>query len=324
MHRSGTSLVAGAIRLLGVSLGDPNKLSPPGPDNPAGYWEVRSIKELDDEVLAEMGGAWDHPPVLAPGWERGAALDQFRERASRLLDEVFGRREERAPIVAWKDPRLSLLLPFWATVTPISHSIVVIRDPREVAASLADRNGMEPSQTALLWLRYLFASRAAGHAQLVVRHRDLFDDLPAVLAAISVFLDLPTPDSATEVAVREHLQPSLYHHVALAERPPAENPVVAMADLVWNGGEVAFDLLPEAVADALAQGWLRPPADGEALAQARAKIVKQQETIKRRARKAAAAAEARRSGGGGTSTSGSSSPAAVGGPLPVNATEARP
>jgi hypothetical protein len=83
MHRSGTSLAARMLSLLGVSLGSPEGLLPPGPDNPAGYWENKSIQEFDDELLADRGGAWDHPPVLAPGWERDAALEPHRLRASR-------------------------------------------------------------------------------------------------------------------------------------------------------------------------------------------------------------------------------------------------
>ena len=70
MHRSGTSLAARMLSLLGVSLGAPEGLLPPGPDNPAGYWENKSIQEFDDELLADRGGAWDQPPVLVPGWEQ--------------------------------------------------------------------------------------------------------------------------------------------------------------------------------------------------------------------------------------------------------------
>ena len=46
MHRSGTSFTAKAIQLLGASLGGPEGLMAPGPDNPSGYWENRDIKEL--------------------------------------------------------------------------------------------------------------------------------------------------------------------------------------------------------------------------------------------------------------------------------------
>ena len=62
----------------------------PGPDNPKGYFEVQSIMQLDDELLAHLGGAWDQPPVLDPGWEHTPGLEPFRARAAEILDDTFG------------------------------------------------------------------------------------------------------------------------------------------------------------------------------------------------------------------------------------------
>src|SRR5215207_7581966 len=129
MHRSGTSFTAYALQLLGVSLGAPDRMMAPGPDNPAGYWENRDIKELNDEVLARFGGSWDQPPVFRRGWEQDARLDPLRTRASDVLDDAFGVARTRQGFIGWKDPRLSLLLPFWRTVTPIATTIVMVRDP---------------------------------------------------------------------------------------------------------------------------------------------------------------------------------------------------
>jgi hypothetical protein len=171
MHRSGTSFIAGALRFLGVSLGDPERMLRPGSDNPKGYFEVQSIVELDDELLAHLGGAWDQPPVLDPGWEHGPGLEAFRSRAAAILDDTFGPTSQREAVIAWKDPRLSLLLPFWRTVTPIATTIVVVRDPVEVALSLGARGyPVGASQAASLWLRYLFGA-TAGDAERVVRPR---------------------------------------------------------------------------------------------------------------------------------------------------------
>src|ERR1700704_4698211 len=113
MHRSGTSFTARALQLLGVSLGSPEGLMAPGPDNPAGYWENRDIKELNDELFAQLGGAWDQPPVLDPGWSLDGRLDPLRTRASEVLDDAFGAPATGTSVIGWKDPRLSLVLPFW-------------------------------------------------------------------------------------------------------------------------------------------------------------------------------------------------------------------
>ncbi|MCU0269975.1 MAG: hypothetical protein MUF83_15200 [Acidimicrobiales bacterium] len=312
MHRSGTSFATRAVQLLGVSLGDPERLMPPGRDNPRGYFENARVKELDDEILAHLDGSWDAPPVLAPGWELDAGLDELRARAAAELAETFAATPPGEPI-GWKDPRLSLLLPLWRTVSPISTTIVVVRDPAEVAASLHTRNGMPPAQAALLWLRYLLAATTNDPGHLLVRHRDFFEDLPTTLARIATHLALPAPDEATLEAVRGHLDPSLHHHdnrrstqaasapaaTAPAESDPAgADPVTRLATQVWNGGDVDVTLVPEPMAAAVREGWLRPPVDGEALARARAKVVELTEEIRRRNREKAAARAAARGGTG--------------------------
>jgi len=282
MHRSGTSIVAGALPFLGVELGDPARMLKPGADNPKGYFEIQGVVQLDDELLAQLGGAWDQPPVLDPGWERAAALEPFRARAAGVLDDAFGPAPARAPLIAWKDPRLSLLLPFWRTVAPIETTVVVVRDPVEVAASLAVRGyAVGAAQAASLWLRYVFAAAAADPGHLLVRHDDLFADLPGVLGRIAAHLGLPAPDASTRAAVLEHLDAGLRHHDAAEPSPALDNPLLELARTVWNDGVVDLRALPAGITELFARGWLRPPEDGELLARARADVVRARETLRK-------------------------------------------
>jgi len=288
MHRSGTSFIAGTLRFLGVSLGDPERMLRPGPDNPKGYFEVQSIVELDDELLAHLGGSWDQPPVLDPGWEHDPGLVAFRSRAVAILDDTFGPAPQRPAVIAWKDPRLSLLLSFWRTVTPIATTIVVVRDPVEVAASLGARGyPVGASQAASLWLRYLFAATAADPGHLLVRHSDIFDDLPATLARLAHHLNLPEPDAAAETAVRAHLDLGLRHHDANSASPDVDNPLLDLARTIWNDGDVDLRHAGPVVADLVGRGWLRPPSDGELLARARADVVRARETLRKTNRRVA-------------------------------------
>ena len=289
MHRSGTSLAARALELLGVSLGSPEGLLPPGSDNPAGYFENKAIQELDDELLAHLGGAWDQPPVLDPGWELDPGLDPFRERAGVVLERDFGTDADRSEgPIGFKDPRVSLLLPFWRTVTPVVATVVLVRDPREVAASLAARNELGPPEAAVLWLRYLLAATAGDPAHLLVLHRDFLDDLDPTLDRIVDHLGLPEPTAAVRRAIREHIDPGLDHHRSraaspdLADASTIANPLETMALRVWNDGRPDLGALDPVVLDALARGWIRSPAQTEALARARAEAVSFKEQLKRR------------------------------------------
>ena len=292
MHRSGTSFIAYVLQRLGVSLGSVDRMMAPGPDNPAGYWENRDIKELNDAVLSCFGGSWDQPPVFRPGWEQDTTLDPLRVRASELLDEAFGASPAGRGVIGWKDPRISLLLPFWRTVTPVTTTIVMVRDPAEVAASLRERNGIEEPQAAMLWLRYLLAATADDPGHLLVRHHDCFVDLPGTMAAVAAHLDLPPPGRHAAAEARTYLDPSLRHHVASVDDRLDDNPLVALAGAVWDRGSVDFDAVPGLVGEAIRWGWVRPPIDGELLARARAHEVELRDRFRQRRRQERAAQNA--------------------------------
>ena len=309
MHRSGTSFTAKALQLLGASLGGSEGLMAPGPDNPAGYWENRDIKELNDEVLARLGGAWDLPPVLEPGWEHDERLDPLRTRASAVLDAAFGAPRSTSGVIAWKDPRLSLLLPFWRTVTPIAATIVVVRDPAEVAASLRTRNGIGRPQAMVLWLRYLYAGTANDPGHLLVRDRDFFVDLPGTLSRMAVHVGLPTPSQSAIDDARAHFDPSLRHHVGGDDERANENPIVTMASTVWNHGAIDLECFPSVITSAIRDGWVRAPIDGELLARARAEVIALRDRIRQRRRRERAA----QSAAPGDESEEPSSPVAVGG-----------
>jgi hypothetical protein len=282
MHRSGTSFAARAVELLGVSLGRPEGLLAPGSDNPAGYWENRAVQELNDELLVQLGGTWDQPPVLDPGWQDRDDLAPFLARAVAILDRDFAEAAAVGPI-AFKDPRASVLLPFWRRVLPIRTTVVLVRDPRDVCASLATRNAMGLPEAAVLWLRYLLAATADDPGHLLLTHGSFFDDLDETLDRIAQHIGHPRPDGAARAAVREHLDPSLDHHRAgSAIRSDDDNPLIALALDVWNDGSPDPQAIDPTTATGLARGWIRAPADGEALARARAEAVSFKEQLKRR------------------------------------------
>jgi GT2 family glycosyltransferase/glycosyltransferase involved in cell wall biosynthesis len=239
MHRSGTSLVGGVLKLLGIDLGDEDDLLEPAADNPLGFFESRTVKELNDRVLATMGGRWDDPPPLPRGWERGPALHDVRKDAVRAVQERF-----RVPgTLAWKDPRLSLTLPFWETVVPISRNIIVLREPDQVAASLAIRNGFEPERSAELWLRYVSSAIAADVPAHLVAYEDFFGDLRATVEDLAAFLGVAV-DAQAEAAIAEFFTAELRHHDEVRHsRGPSLDLAAAVHDLLLRDGLAARPLV---------------------------------------------------------------------------------
>jgi hypothetical protein len=189
MHRSGTSIVSRLLNLLGADLGPERDLMPPKPDNPRGFWEALSVTRIHDDLLAHLGGRWDRPVLKPPDWEHGTDLEPFVDRIRGVVASHF----EGARVAAWKDPRGSLCLPLWRQVVPIAGTVLCVRDPRDVARSLAKRDGLAPEHVAGLWLAYTLSAYLGDASQRVVTFEQA-EQAPLELACrLSEYADLPPP-----------------------------------------------------------------------------------------------------------------------------------
>jgi hypothetical protein len=215
MGRSGTSLTTALIGLLGVSLGPTERmLEPVQHDNARGYWEQSEIYEINKEILAMFGGSWESPPELSQGWERSPALAEIRDRASNLLADLFGACQGRW---AWKDPRASVTLPFWRRLIGEMDFVLCIRNPAEVAASLARRGGDKSDfdSSISLWLHYVQAAlqNTDESRRLILLYEDYFTDTEQQIRRLTDFTC--GRDAVLGDGVREHVErfidPGLWH-----------------------------------------------------------------------------------------------------------------
>src|SRR5438552_6578491 len=195
-HRSGTSMVARLLHSCGLDLGPESDLMPPAPDNPDGFWENLSFVAMNDELLNELGGAWDLPPRATRFAEK--RFEAVRARA-RLLVSAFS----RSKVWGWKDPRNSLTLPFWRTIVPRLRTVIIVRNPLEVAYSLHQRNGVSFHLALSLWGVYSqHALSATTPKNRIVSHYDsFFHDPEAELRPILPFVHLPDSKAAKAAAL---------------------------------------------------------------------------------------------------------------------------
>ena len=108
MHRSGTSAITRGLELLGVGLG--SNLHPAGFDNPKGFWEDRRVIQINEELLALQGSAYDRLGLAQQALPSGAKLSHIKLKAIQLLQTQLTAGEG---IWGFKDPRTCRLLPFW-------------------------------------------------------------------------------------------------------------------------------------------------------------------------------------------------------------------
>jgi len=163
-HRSGTSLVAGILNTLGVSMGEHFRTG--DEFNPTGYWEDEDFKALNKSILKMAGGTWHEPPAMHDVYDAGLLLES----------EIFALLRKRAHLFGWKDPRQCLTMVCYEHWLHVLHGgvtfVVVERNVRDIVASLMAREqakGRRTDRSAAYWtlLTEFYYSRidniTAGH-----------------------------------------------------------------------------------------------------------------------------------------------------------------
>lgn len=271
MHRSGTSALTRVFSLLGAGL--PATLLEGNPNNPTGHWESDAVRGFNDAMLAEMGSEWFDWLAVHGGWSRSLAYHGRVERARAVLRAEFG----DAPLFALKDPRMCRLAGFWLDVLDaegVEATIVMpLRNPLEVADSLARRDGVDAQVALLVWLRHVLEAEAAtrGRMRLVVSYDQVLDQWAHVADRVERELGVVWPRVPLGVGeeVEAFLSQDLRHH-RRSDRAMVDNPLVSAwvrraysVLLGWiEGGEKAGDYgeldAVRAALDEAAPGFARP------------------------------------------------------------------
>jgi hypothetical protein len=245
MHRSGTSAVTQVLALAGAGL--PQNVMGGDQHNARGYFEPWKIALLNDQRLRAAGSAWDdvfafpYRP-LAPRDERG-----WLSRAEAIFGEEYG--DETWPLL--KDPRVTVLLPFWRSVLDElevrARCVIPVRHPLAVAGSLARRDGFSPEKSVLLWSAHMLAAEAYTRdlPRAFVSYDGLLADWRAEVGRMEAALGAPLPKLNPRAGreIDAFLTPELRHNAADD----------GLARLGWTGALTAEVL-----------AWFEAAASGEA------------------------------------------------------------
>jgi hypothetical protein len=204
-------MVTGMLEAGGVGFGSPTSLAGPGADNELGYWENLAIRSINEELLARHGGDWRCPPALSAHALTGKSNDDLRERARAALEPLS------ASAACWsmKDPRMSLLFPFWRPLlSGPARAVLCLRHPSAVASSLGKRNKISPELAGFLWQEYT-ASACRGLADaeaevLVVSYEQILESPQAEAHRCACFFAKFGVDLKEEAMV-EAVKASLNH-----------------------------------------------------------------------------------------------------------------
>jgi hypothetical protein len=209
--RSGTSAITRSLVKAGFFAGGEDELLGAAPSNETGHYEPVSVLHLNEELLRAQGSTWwAEVPEEVIGEQRRTAATP---RIERILNDLLA-RADGAPIVI-KEPRINGLLDLWGPIVEDSlHPVLVIRNPLEVAHSLARRDGNSIVNALATWevqssgsLRHL-----DRHVVTVVHYVEATRSAEAVTAVIddvAAHLEPARATSLDAVRARDAVDPQL-------------------------------------------------------------------------------------------------------------------
>ncbi len=152
MHRSGTSMLAGALSLGDFYFG--HNLMKPSNDNVKGYFEHNEIVQIHEEFLNNIGYSWCDIRKIPV-----SINDDVIRLAQSKLNAVLTSDFKDSNFFAIKDPRHCRLLFLWQPILKQLNIkpkyLFIVRHPVEIAQSLKKRDDFQPEISYLLWLRHV-------------------------------------------------------------------------------------------------------------------------------------------------------------------------
>lgn len=246
VHRSGTSALTRVLGLCGAAL--PRRPLPPAPDNPTGFWESDAIHRIHTELLDELGSSWHDISPLPESRLASPAASRAKLRLVDALREDFG----DASLFVVKDPRICRLVPLWKEVTAAvgaePRAVIPVRNPLEVASSLARRNGFPQEKSFLIWLHhFLFAERSTRDLpRSFTAFSGLLSDWRRVVRRIErdLHLELPAFDEKAHAEAGRFLDRGLHHEISQDEEILASGDVSGWLQVAYKWARTAATRRP--------------------------------------------------------------------------------
>ncbi len=216
MERSGTSLIARTLNILGVYLGPTENSILETEYNAKGCWEHRQLLDINEQILIRLGGNTHEIPVFPFQWEKQPFLTDLRSKAREIIQKNFSGH----PLWGWKDTRNCLTLPFWQNILPSIDYVICIRNPIDVAQSLVNRKWVETYPKAFdLWMNYTYEllRNTAGKRRHIVFYEDMMTNWDVELKRFAKFLN--NPSLSEQESIREKINQFVSQELQHYETP---------------------------------------------------------------------------------------------------------
>lgn len=186
MHRSGTSMIAGALNSLGVFMG--SKMLGKSRANPLGHFEDLEFLYLNEAILKSISCSWDRPP------EKYNELNKVNVKLINKIKNLIKKRESRFDVWGWKDPRTSVLFPLYKPYLENPYLIICARDSEDIAKSLNKRNGFSIEKgkniTKSYWGKILDIINDTPYKRIILNYKTCICNPEETIEEIIKFLNV--------------------------------------------------------------------------------------------------------------------------------------
>jgi hypothetical protein len=217
--RSGTSSLAGSLKILGLHVPQPEV--PASPRNPKGHFEPHWVIRFHKRLLRE---ALTRPSDGSPQAEERVAEAVRAGGMEQELAEWL--REQAEPRIVVKDPHAAWLVGTWAAASRTAgrdlRLLTAIRHPAEVVGSQDltwghrrddDMRRVKETSNVAAWLNVALVTERSGREldRAFLRYGELIEDWRAALgrASTQLGLGLDTDPERSGHELDEWLDPSL-------------------------------------------------------------------------------------------------------------------
>jgi hypothetical protein len=168
-------------------------------------------------MLSALGSSWANFRRLDPALFDSATVAPFK---AKLLSALRTEYDDATKFVV-KDPRICRFFPLWRDAVDAfgaeTRVVLIIRNPLEVARSLAYRDGLPHGHGLNLWLRHVLDAEfeTRGSTRTFVTYADFMRDWPHIIKPIEIEMGIELSDRTPDVraAVELLIDQDLRHYV---------------------------------------------------------------------------------------------------------------
>lgn len=92
MHRSGTSMLARLLNMMGAYFGPEGISTGVGRENPKGFWERKDVRALNDQILHATESEWYKVSNFSLDKIQHNSVEDIHQKLQRLVLELDAHR----------------------------------------------------------------------------------------------------------------------------------------------------------------------------------------------------------------------------------------